>query len=77
MTQDPKIERLLQALGAPGALDYPRFLAAIYETGYTGPYTVHCRNGVAKQVDIGAPIRLSIVEADPGGLDSEKPPGAR
>lgn len=60
----PDLQKLLDALNG-GSLDFPRFIEAVYRAGYTGPFTVHCLNGVAKQIDLGAPVRLSIVE----GLD--------
>jgi hypothetical protein len=71
----PSLRRLLDQLGPADQLDFPRFLAAIYRVSYTGSITLHCLNGIPQQIDLGSPIRLSIVDAAPGGLD--KAPNAR
>ncbi len=64
-------QKLLEALGPPGSFTYVRFLEAIYETAYTGPFTVHCLNGTPQQIDLGG--HLAIVE----GLDRRREPQRR
>ena len=59
----PAVEKLLDALGPPEALDFPKLLIALHTARYTGSITLHCRNGRPQQLDLGAPIRLSICEA--------------
>ena len=66
MTIHPAVESLLTALGPPKDMSFPKLLEALHTVGYTGPIVLHCRNGVPQQVDVGAPIRLCIVE----GLDN-------
>ena len=53
------IDKLLARLPT-GDLDYMAFLNAIYHTRFTGPYTVHCLNGVPRQISFGHPIQLTI-----------------
>lgn len=65
MTLTPALQKLMEQLGPAEQMSFPRLLQAIYAVKFTGPITLHCRNGEPQQVDIGAPIRLSIVE----GLD--------
>ncbi len=62
MTLAPVIEQLLQQLPAPDRLQVDSLFAAIAKVKFTGAITLHCRNGIPMQVDLGAPIRLSIVE---------------
>ena len=69
----PELQRFLATLGEDGSLHFLRFVEAIYEARYTGSYTVHNFNGVPQQIDIGAPIRLSIIEGQREGLDRPKP----
>ncbi len=64
------LQQLLASLPPDGPLDLFRFLEAVYATRFTGPYTVHNRNGVPHQIDLGAPVKLSIVQA-------ERPPGRK
>jgi hypothetical protein len=59
------LQTLLASLPPADQLNFPRLLEAISAVRYTGPVVIHLLNGVPKQVDLGAPIRLSIYE----GLD--------
>ena len=65
MTLAPMLTALLAELPAAEQLEFQSLLAALYKVRYTGQITLHTYNGVLKQVDLGAPVRLSIVE----GLD--------
>lgn len=67
MTIAPALQRLVELLDPAEQLSFQRLLIAVYAVRFTGPVTLHCRNGVPHQVDIGAPLRLSIVE---GGVDN-------
>lgn len=61
------IQRLmahLAALPQGSPLDLETFTELIHVVRYTGPYTVHNRNGVPHQIDLGQPIRLSIVQGE-------------
>ena len=71
MTLAPTLQRLLEQLGPAEQMSFPKLLEAIHAVKFTGPITLHCFQGTPQQVDIGAPIRLSIVE---GGLDRTNPP---
>jgi hypothetical protein len=68
MTIAPALEKLLTQLPPADQLQFQSLLEAVFTTKYTGFIGLHCFNGIPKQVDLGSPIRLSIVE----GLD--KPP---
>lgn len=67
MTLAPSLQRLLESLGPAEQLSFPKLLEAVYSIRYTGAVTLHLRNGEVKQVDMGAPVRLSIME----GLDNK------
>ena len=67
MTLAPKLQQLLEALGPEAQVDFPRLLAALHTVRYSGQVTIHCFNGAPKQIDLGAPVRLSIME----GLDKQ------
>jgi hypothetical protein len=58
----PKLQELLAQLPQSDRLQFESLLEAVYKVRYTGSLTIHLRNGVPQQVDLGAPIRLSIVE---------------
>ena len=62
MTLAPKLEELLAQLPPSDQLQFQSLLEAIYKVRFTGQLTIHVRNGLPQQVDLGAPIRLSIVE---------------
>lgn len=65
MTLRPELERLLARLSPSDRVDMDQLAAALYEVRYTGITITHWHNGRAKQIDLGAPVRLSIVD----GLD--------
>jgi hypothetical protein len=67
----PQIQRLLEAAGPQGIRSLAHLAALVQKIGFTGPITIHWQGGRPKQLDLGAPVRLSIVE---GGLDSKDPP---
>lgn len=79
MSPSPQLQKLLSLLEDPReGMNFMRLLEAIHAVRYTGPITLHCFNGTPQQVDLGAPIRLSIVEGRPpaaGGLDTAKSSG--
>ena len=61
-----KIQELLAQLPAQGQLDFFRLLEVIDTIRFTGPVTFDFLNGKPKQINLGQPIRLSIVD---GGTD--------
>lgn len=68
---DP-ITKLLEVLPPSGQLHYLAFSEAMYQSRFTGSTTIHWRNGLPRQVDLGSPVRLSIVQ--PLDNDEEDPP---
>ena len=68
----PTLQRLLQQLGPGERVDFSTLAEAIYDAKYTGITMIHWLNGRPRQVDLGAPVRLSIVES----LDTPTKPGA-
>lgn len=71
MTQ--ALQALLRELEG-GAQSLEHLQQALYNARFTGPLTIHCVGGRPKQIDIGAPVRIRVVEGEqPGRLD--KPPG--
>jgi len=70
VTLSPALEKLLRELGPEGPRSLEHLQQALYNVRFTGPFTVHCVGGRPRQIDLGAPSRLSIME---GGLDSTKP----
>jgi hypothetical protein len=64
------ISAILRELGAPSAPTLLHLADAIYRAGYTGPMTIHWKAGEPKQVDLGAPVRLSIAQALDTGEDA-------
>lgn len=71
MSLSPQLQSLLAQLPNGDRVDFSALLTALYHVRHTGPITLHLFNGVPKQVDLGAPIRLSIVEGQRNGLDTE------
>ena len=67
MTTDAALQKLLDRLPTPDRLDFASLQIALDSTRYTGALTIHFMNGRPRQVDLGAPVRLSIVQ---GGVDS-------
>ena len=66
MTLDATIARLVASLPPAERLTFMALAEAIYSVRFTGATTIHWRNGVPKQIDLGAPVKLAIVE----GLDT-------
>jgi hypothetical protein len=64
MTLNKAVQDLLDRLPTTAELEWPSLQAAIYGARYTGPMTVHFLNGVPRQIDLGAPVRLSICHGD-------------
>ena len=58
------LQSLLTSLPPDRPFNLLTFLDAVYEARYTGACTLHIRNGVPHQLDLGQPIRLSIVESE-------------
>lgn len=56
------LAKLLAALPTADRVNFETLDASLLALRYTGPVTLHYFNGVKKQVDLGAPVRLSIVE---------------
>jgi len=70
MTQ--ALQRLLQELGE-GAQSLEHLQQALYNVRFTGPVTIHCVGGRPRQIDIGAPIRVRVVESEPPGRLDKSP----
>jgi hypothetical protein len=66
----PGLQRLLDAAGPGGIKSLTHLERLIRKTGFTGPTTIHWLGGRPRQLDLGQPVRLTIVE---GGLDTEAP----
>ena len=79
MTVAPALQQLLSALPEAEQLEFQSLLVALYKVRYTGFIGIHCKNGLPKQVDLGAPVRLSIVEGDhaPTAAPLDSPAGAK
>jgi hypothetical protein len=60
----PQLKALLDRLPDDQRVDFDRLCAAILAIRYTGPSTIHWLNGVPKQIDLGPPIKLSIVQGE-------------
>lgn len=74
MTQmSPTLQRLLAQLGPGQQLEFRKLEEAIAAAKYTGITVHHWLNGRLRQIDLGAPIRLSIIE----GLDNKDPSDGR
>jgi hypothetical protein len=64
----PALRRLLEEAGPSGIRSLNHLADLIYRQRFSGPTTIHWYQGRPRQIDFGAPIRLSIME---GGLDSK------
>jgi hypothetical protein len=71
-TKPDPIVRLLELLPPTDQLHYLAFSEAMYQARFTGPTTIHWKDGLPKQVDLGSPVRLSIVQ--PLDKGEEDPP---
>ena len=64
------LQRLLTQLPAPDhGLEFPALLEALYSVRFTGPLTVDFLNGIPRQINLGQPIKLTIVQ---GGVDKAR-----
>lgn len=67
-----QLQKLLSSLPPEDRQGFFQLWEAIYQARITGPVTVHCFNGIPKQMSIGQPILLSIAEGQPStGLDTQ------
>jgi hypothetical protein len=66
----PQLKALLDRLPDDQRVDFANLQAALKAIRYTGPSVVHWLNGEPKQIDLGPPVKLSIV----AGLD-KRPQG--
>lgn len=65
------LEALLARLPSGGAdLEFGQLLEALHQARFTGPLTVDFLNGMPRQINLGQPVRFSIVH---GGLDKPGP----
>lgn len=64
------ISAVIAELGTPSAPSFIDLAKAIARAGYTGSTTIHWHKGEPRQVDLGAPVRLSLVQP----LDSTEDP---
>lgn len=64
----PQLKALLDRLPDDQSVDFDRLRLALKAVRYTGPSVIHWFNGEPRQVDLGPPVKLSIV----GGLDTGK-----
>lgn len=71
MVLSPTLQALLDRLDPSQRIDFANLAEAIYAARYTGTTLIHWRNGKPQQVDLGAPIRLSIVEGQQPGVDKQ------
>lgn len=72
----PQLQKLLDLAGPGGIKSLRHLEVLVQKAGFTGPTTIHWLGGRAKQIDLGAPVRVSIVEGTPpGGLDKAPAPG--
>lgn len=60
MTIAPKLQALLDALPDDQRLEFNALLIALHKVQYTGPVTFDFFNGAPKQINLGAPIKLTI-----------------
>lgn len=63
MVMSDTLKALLSKLDPAKGVDFQGLQCALFDSRYTGTITIHLRNGKPQQVDLGAPIRLSIIEA--------------
>lgn len=66
------VQRLLDRLPPPEeGLEFQALLEALYSVRFTGPLTLDFLNGLPRQINLGQPVRLTIVQ---GGVDRAEPP---
>lgn len=73
----PKLEQLIRELGPEGPRSLGHLEQALQNIRFTGSILTHWAGGNLKQVDLGPPIRLTIVDSQPrelqrGVLDNER-----
>lgn len=73
MTISPTLQRLLTELGPEGAQSLDHLAQALYNVRFTGPVQIHFVGGRPKLLDIGAPMRVRILE---GRLDKPESSGS-
>lgn len=59
------ITDVLQEIPTPEEMSFLALAEAIHRAGFTGPTTIHWKAGVPMQVDLGSPVKLSIVQPSP------------
>lgn len=69
----PQLKALLDRLPDDQRVDFTRLADALKAVRYTGPTTIHWLNGEPQQIDLGPPVKLSIV----AGLDKPRGSGGR
>lgn len=79
------IETFLARLPESAQLDFFGLLETLDATRFTGPVTFDFLNGKPRQINLGAPVKLTICEGlpspgpaagGPGGLDKPRKPTA-
>lgn len=68
----PQLKALLDQLPENQKVDFDYLRAALKAVRFTGCTPIHWSNGELKQIDLGPPIRLSIVEGLDRPLDNGK-----
>lgn len=64
----PQLRALLDRLPDDQRINFDQLWAALKAVRYTGCTPVHWQNGVPKQIDLGPPVKLSIV----AGVDTSE-----
>lgn len=64
MKMDAKLQAFLDGLPTPDSLEFLALCESMYRIRFTGPTTIHWRNGLPKQIDLGQPIRLTICSGE-------------
>ena len=72
----PTLDTLLSKLGPIDQLNFFAFWEAIYQARFTGNISVDCLNGVPRQIGIGRPLMLTLVQPLPQALDNGTDPVA-
>jgi hypothetical protein len=72
----PALEALVATLGPVDQLNFFTFWEGIYQARFTGNISVDCLNGVPRQIGIGRPLILTLVQPLPQALDTDKDPVA-
>jgi hypothetical protein len=70
VTVSPSLQKLIDALPEPERLTFFALAETIYRVRYTGYTGIQWLNGIPKQLDLGSPVKLSIVEGISPALDS-------